>query len=167
MPCQLPVVAAARLGHEQCSMMMSSETHLQSRLPHGCIFVGMTFSRSAVADNTGGCGRRPLIIVCRFSHLLLRKYYVLLRKLVEMAGNFGDADPCIVSNLLCFGVGNSWLILSALHQSFRLFHRHPSPLLILNIIPPKREVLTIGPGPMSYGCGNQIAPDMQPVHVMS
>jgi hypothetical protein len=41
-----------------------------------------------VADNTGGCGRRPLI-VCRFSHLLLRKYCVLLRKLVEMAGNTG------------------------------------------------------------------------------
>ena len=37
----------------------------------------------------------------------------------------------------------------------------------LYIKTPKREVLTIGPGPMSYGCGNQIAPDMQPVHVMS
>jgi hypothetical protein len=40
MPCQLPVVAAARLGHEQCSMV-SLETHLHGRLPHGCIFVGM------------------------------------------------------------------------------------------------------------------------------
>lgn len=37
----------------------------------------------------------------------------------------------------------------------------------LYIKTPKREVLTIGPGPMSYGCGNQIAADMQPVHVMS
>jgi hypothetical protein len=42
MPCQLPV----ELGYQPGTvllMIMSQEKHLHGRLPHGCIFVGMTF----------------------------------------------------------------------------------------------------------------------------
>jgi hypothetical protein len=88
MPWRVLVVAAVLPGHQHLNVGTYTHRIFTVVFLTAASFVGMTFSRSAVADNTGGCGRRPLI-VCRFSHLLLRKYCVLLRKLVEMAGNFG------------------------------------------------------------------------------
>jgi hypothetical protein len=111
-----------------------------------------------VADNTGGCGRRPLIIVCRYSHLFYVQVLCIhlpLEKLVEMAGNFGSR---IGSMQLSKHVVFSWGILGfdrpfhlirlsdRQQSSVSSFGTYSTPK-VQNMVYIKRQMLTIGSAP--------------------